>query len=270
MPYKKAWLYVLALLFLTFIAFWPSYLSKLPEAKQAHHGHAASAVLWTILAALQAWSIHHDRWSLHRTLGLAVFALFPFFMIAGLWVIHVEATTLLGGMSDPDNVGIAQFGFFDPLANLGYAVMFWGGLAYRHKVQLHARYMLGTVLFVVAPIFWRLLRGYVPGFGVDEIPFDYPFALGNLGAFAITIALYWQAPKHGRPFLIAAGFIAAQAILFLTAGKLPGWAPIFASVAKIDLSLLLLLTGIASLAIVWHGWVTGARPDGKAEPALAE
>ena len=268
MPFRKAWLYVLALLALTFVAFWPSYLGRLHEALLAHHAHAASAVVWTLLAALQAWSIHHDRWTLHRTVGLAVFALFPFFLVAGLWVIHVEATTLAGGLTDPDNLVIAQFGFFDPLANLGYAILFWGGLRYRYKVQLHARYMLGTVMFVVAPVFWRLLRGYVPGFGEGELPFDYPFALGNLGALAIALALYWQAPKHGRPFLIVAAIIAAQAILFLTIGQLPGWAPIFASVASINLPFLLVVTGILSLGIAWHGWVAGTRPR-RPEAALA-
>ena len=60
MPFRHAWLYVLALLALTFVAFWPSYLSDLPGAKVAHHYHAASAVVWTMLAALQSWSIHHD------------------------------------------------------------------------------------------------------------------------------------------------------------------------------------------------------------------
>jgi hypothetical protein len=43
-------------------------------------------------------------------------------------------------------------------------------------------------------------------------------------------------------------------------GKLPAWAPVFAIVASINLPLLLVLTGIAGLGVVWHGWVAGARP----------
>lgn len=269
MPYRKAWLFVLALLALTFVAFWPSYLSDLPGAKAAHHFHAASAVLWNILAIVQAWSIHHDRWPLHRTAGLAVFALFPFFLIAGLWVIHVEAATLALGLTDPDNRIIAQFGFFDPLANIGFALLFWGGLRHRYKVHLHARYMLGTVMFVVAPVFWRLLENYVPMFSEDSLPFDYPFAVGNAAACMVALAIYWQAPKHGRPWLLIAAIIAAQAILFLTVGKLPGWAPIFASVASVNLPFLLVLTGIVSLGIAWHGWVAGARPVSPSAPAPA-
>lgn len=260
MPYRNAYLNVLALIALTFVAFWPSYLSKLPQANLAHHFHAVSAVLWTVLAALQAWTIHHDRWALHRAAGLAVFALFPFFLVAGLWVIHVEAVTLAGGLTDPDNLVIAQFGFFDPFANLGFAILFWGGLRYRYKVQLHARYMLGTVMFVVAPVFWRLLENYVPMFGEESLPFDYPFAVGNLGALAIALVLYWQAPRHGRPWLLIAAIIAAQAVLFLTVGKLPGWAPVFAAVAAVNLPFLLVLTAIVSLGVAWHGWVAGARP----------
>src|SRR3954454_17388626 len=81
MPFRRAWLYVLALLILTFVAFWPGYFSKLPDKKLAHHYHAASAVLWMLLAIAQSWTIHHERIALHRKAGLAIFVLFPFFMI---------------------------------------------------------------------------------------------------------------------------------------------------------------------------------------------
>ena len=91
---------------------------------------------------------------------------------------------------------------------------------------------------------------------------------GNLIALAVTLYLFRQAPKHGRPFLIAAGFIAAQAITFDTLGRIPAWAPMFASVSYVNLPFLLLLTGIASAGIAWHGWVAGARP-GTPKEALA-
>ena len=261
MPYQKAWLFVLSLLALTFVAFWPSYLSQLPGALWAHHAHAASAVLWTVLAISQAWSIHHGRWDLHRTTGLAVFVLFPFFLISGLWVIHLEATRVANALTNPGMQDFARFGvFFDPLSNLGYAILFWGGLRFRYHVQLHARYMLGTIMFVVAPVFWRLLQNFVPAFGQSELPFDYPFALGNLGAFAIAIALYLQAPKHGRPFVIVAAIIAIQSILFITLGRLSVVPPLLANLASFNLPLLLVLTAIVSVAICWHGWMKGARP----------
>ena len=268
MPLRRAWLYVLALLILTFVAFWPGYFSKLPDKKIAHHYHAASAVLWMLLAIAQSWTIHHDRIALHRKLGLALFALFPFFMIAGMWVLHVEAATLAGDFTSIEGQQIAQFGFFDPLANIAFAFLFYGGLKHRCKVQLHARYMLGTLLFVIAPVVFRLLPMAIPFLRSDE-NFSYAMAGGNLVALAVALFLYWRAPRHGRPFLIAAGFIAAQAITFETLGRIPDWAPVFAGVSTVNLPVLLVLTGLVSVAIAWHGWVSGARPrtPGVAVPA---
>ena len=267
MPFRKGWLYVLALLALTVVAFWPGYFSKLPAKKLAHHYHAASAVLWMILAIVQSWTAHHNRLALHRKTGLAIFLLFPFFLVAGMWVIHVEATTVAGDFTNVEGKQLAQFGFFDPLANIAFALLFWGGLKYRYKVQLHARYMLATLLLVISPIGFRLLAILIPFFRPDE-NFSYAMAGGNLIALAVTLYLFRQAPKHGRPFLIAAGFIAAQAITFETLGRIPAWAPIFASVSYVNLPFLLILTAIASVGIAWHGWVAGARP-GAPKKALA-
>ena len=155
MPYRKAWLWVLVLFALTFVAFWPGYFSKLPEKKIAHHYHAASSVLWMILAIVQSWTPQHNQLALHRKIGLAIFFLFPFFLVAGMWVIHVEAGTVATDFSTVEGKQLAQFGFFDPLANIAFALLFWAGLKHRYKVQLHSRYMLATLLFVVAPIGFR-------------------------------------------------------------------------------------------------------------------
>ncbi|MBA2467008.1 MAG: hypothetical protein H0V46_05310 [Sphingomonas sp.] len=259
MPYRKAWLYVLALLALTFVAFWPGYFSKLPGKKLAHHYHAASAILWMILAIVQSWTAHHNRLALHRKTGPAIFLLFPFFLVAGMWVIHVEAATVAADFTTIEGKQLAQFGFFDPLANIAFALLFWAGLKNRYKVQLHARYLLATLLFVISPIGFRLLAMLIPFFRPDE-NFSYAMAGGNLIALAVTLYLFRQAPKHGQPFLIAAGFIVAQQITFETLGRIPAWAPAFASLSYVNLPFLLLLTGIASVGIAWHGWVAGARP----------
>ena len=270
MPYRKAWIWVLALLASTFVAFWPGYFTKLTTHNAAHHWHAAGAVLWTVLAIVQSWTVHNGRLALHRKTGLAVFALFPLFLLGGMWVIHVEAATLAGAlgspaaMADPDTSQIAQFGFFDPLANIGFAILFWGGLRYRHKVQLHARYMLASLLFVVAPIGFRLLSRYIPAFSSDtpETAWRFGFAMGggNLIAFAIALYLYSLSPKHGRPFLLATGIIAAQEVTYETLGRLPAWGPTFANFSVVNLPFLLLITVIVSVGIAWHGWVAGARP----------
>ena len=68
-------------------------------------------------------------------------------------------------------------------------------------------------------------------------------------ALAITLYLFRQASSHGRPFLIAAGFIAAQAISFDTLGRIPGWAPMFAAVSRVNLPLLLFVFALLTISL---------------------
>jgi hypothetical protein len=198
---------------------------------------------------------------LHRVSGFASFILFPLFLIGGMMAIQAEAITLAKDPAAADNLVIAQFGFFDPLANIGFALLYFGGLKHRRNVQLHSRYMLATLLFLVAPLIWRLLQSGVPMFDSSTpetaYRFSYAMAAGNAGALLLTYGLYRQAPKYGRPFLIAMGFIAAQQVLFETAGRLDAWALIFAQVAHVDPLVLLGATGIGALAIAWAGWQAG-------------
>jgi uncharacterized membrane protein YozB (DUF420 family) len=263
MPLRRAHALVLALLALTFVAFWPSYFAKLPAGKQAWHVHAAGALLWTLLVIVQSWSIHNGHRALHRSAGLASFVLFPVFLVGGVMAIQAEATTLAGGMNKPENAMLAQFGFFDPLANIGFAVLFYGGLKHRRNVQLHSRYMVATLLFLVAPVIWRLLGNSIPFFDFSTpetaYRFSYGMAAGNAGALALTYYLYRLAPNHGRPFLIAIGFIAAQQVLFETVGRMDGWARFFSQLSRADPALLLTAIGIASVAVAWLGWAAGKR-----------
>lgn len=263
MPYRKAHLVVLAALALTLLAFWPSYLSKLPAGKQAWHVHAAGAMLWTLLVIFQSWAIHNGKRGLHRTVGLFSFALFVLFLVGGVMALQAEAITLAGGLDKPENFVIGQFGFFDPLANIGFAYLFYGGLKHRRNVQLHARYMVASLLFLVAPVIWRLLAQFIPFLAADTPETAWRFSLGmaagNAGALALAWYLYRLAPKHGRPFQIAMGFIVAQQVLFETVGRLDSWAWFFSRLAFANANLLLVATAIASLVVVWLGWEAGKR-----------
>lgn len=263
MPYRYAHFWVLALLALTFAAFWPSYFSKLPAGILAWHYHAAGAMLWTLMVVVQSWSIHTGHRTLHRSAGLASFVLFPLFLVGGMMAIQAETLPLTEGIGKPENMHVGPFGFFDPLANIGFAVLFYGGLKHRRNVQLHSRYMMATLLFLVAPVIWRLLANTIPFFNssTPETMYRFSFAMaaGNAGAIALTYYFYRLAPKHGRPYLIVIGFIVAQQVLFETVGRLEAWERIFAQLAYVNPALLLTATGIVSLAVFWLGWEAGKQ-----------
>lgn len=264
MPMRKAHFWVLGMLGLTLLAFWPGYFAKLGQARYHLHVHAAGAVLWTMLVALQSWSIAAGQRALHRSAGLASFAVFPLFLIGGMLAYQAEAVPLIATPDSPDNLFIGPFGFFDALANIGFAVLVHGGLKYRRNVQLHARYMVATLLFLVSPLLFRVLPRILPVLDSDTpetaTRFAYAMAAGNLGALLLAVWLWRQAPKWGRPFAITSGFIVAQQVLFSTVGTTAAWTDLFARIVEVDTGLLVIVTLAASAVILWHGWVTGNSP----------
>jgi hypothetical protein len=264
-PYRNAHAVVLALLAMTFVAFWPRYFSQLPAGKQAWHVHAVGALLWTVLVIVQSWSIHHGHRTLHRKAGLASFLFFPLFLVGGVMVIQAEATTLASGLDKPEYAIFARFGFFDSMANIGFAVLYFGGLKHRSNVQLHARFMVASLLFLIAPVMVRLLGMSIPffNFSTPETAHRivYGVAAGSAVALALTYYLYCLAPKHGRPFLIVMGFIVAQQVLFETAGRIDLWARFFSQFAYVNSAALLTSTAVASVAVAWFGWEAGKRID---------
>src|SRR4028119_1494920 len=97
MPYRNAHWWLLLLLPLTALAFWPNYFGNLRAAPYAFHVHGVTATLWILLLAAQSWTIHERKNALHRKLGYASFALFPFFFVGGLLVIHTMAEKVGAG-----------------------------------------------------------------------------------------------------------------------------------------------------------------------------
>jgi len=230
-------------------------------------------MLWVVLVIVQSWAIHNSKRAFHRTFGLASFAAFPLFLVGGVMAIYAETVTLAKDVSDPGNFQIAQFGTFDPLANIGFALLFYLGLKHRRNVQLHSRYMVSTTMFLVAPIVWRLLQANIAFFASDTpetaYRFSYAMLAGNTVAVLIAAYIYRQTPKYGQPFLIAGGFIFAQEVLFETLGRMDGFGLLFSRFSLLPETGVILATLVASLAICWLGWTAGRIPPREPAPATS-
>lgn len=256
MPYRHAHYYLLLLIMLTGLAFWPIYFSVLPSASVALHIHGFSASLWIVLLTFQSWAIHHRHNEWHRGVGMASLAVFPFFFAGSVLIVHTMAWKFATGDLFDSRFG-ARFAAFDLVAVPGIAFLFWSGLRWRRKVHLHARYMIATVFFLLAPIFSRLLAQHVPGLQLTPPDFarmTIDIELASLGALLLALALAWKHPKHGRPWLITAGLLGLQMLLFSTLGKFGPWEALVRLFAGAPAALLFTL-GIAVGALVsWHGW----------------
>ena len=256
MPYPQAHYYLLLLIALTALAFWPVYFAVLPSASIALHIHGFSATLWIALLAFQSWAINHGHKKWHRTVGIGGLLLFPFFFAGSVLIVHTMALNFATGDLFDGRFG-ARFAAFDLVAIPAIAFLFWSGLRWRRKVQLHARYMFGTVFFLLAPIFSRLFAHYVPGLQPTPPEFSaiqVDIELASFGALVLALVLAWKQLKHGQPWLITAGLLGLQMVLFSTLGVFALWEALVRAFAGISATLLFSFGLVTGAAISWFGW----------------
>ena len=256
MPYRHAHYYLLLLIGLTGIAFWPIYFSILPTASVALHIHGFSASLWIALLTFQSWSIHHRRNEWHRAVGAASLAIFPLFFAGSVLIVHTMAWNFANGDFFDSQFG-SRFAAIDAVAIPGIALLFWSGLRWRRNVHLHARYMCATVFFLFSPIFSRLFMRYLPGLqlappDLSRVPLN--IELASLCALLLSLFLAGMHPKHGRPWVITAGLLGLQMILFMSLGAVAQWNSMVREFAAVPASLLFGAGLAGGAAISWWGW----------------
>jgi hypothetical protein len=260
MPYRHAHYYILLLFPLTALAFWPGYFSQFRASPYAFHVHGITASLWILLLAVQSWSIHGRRNALHRSLGMASFALFPFFIAGGVLVLQTMAAKFGAGQDPFYATYGARLGAMDTLSSLALPGLFYMALKQRRKVHLHARWMLATVFFLIPPIISRLMPA-LPPLAITGPETFYRFAYGVLISFTLTaalaLALAARAPKHGRPWLVLAGLVVAHAAVFQTVGRTETWERLYVSLADVPVPLLVSIAFAVSIGATWAGWMAG-------------
>lgn len=257
MPYRRAWLFIVALIGATIFAFWRSYFGKLATAPAGFHVHGVTASLWMLLLLAQSWTPHHGRIAIHRLLGRATFVAVPLFAAGAMGVVHSMAASTIGG--DPFYaLWGAPLAFLDLLA-LG-AVLYAAGMALRHRrnVRLHAGYMLSTALPLVSPVLGRVFNSTVPGLVIHG-PQDFPLfgagvQLANLVAGIVAVWLWRRDPRIGRPWIVALGVIVAQTIGFQTVAASDAWRWVFTLLGRQPLAVPIVFGLTAGAATVLVGW----------------
>ena len=256
MPYPRAHYYLMVLLPLVGLAFWPGYFARLGETPWAIHLHGVTAMLWVLMLVSQAWAIHSGRRALHRATGRSSFLLVPVFFAGGFLVLQTMSRRTFGGHPFYEVFG-AGLGALDLLAVLFFAGFYYAALRNRRRVQLHARYMLATVLLLATPIASRVLNGYVPGLRIEGPEDMHLFVvgvhLGNAMGLAIALGLYLQARRHGLPWLLAAAFLVMSSISFQWLAAAGPWQAVFRGIGELPATLLVALGLLLGAILLWLG-----------------
>lgn len=273
MPYPRAHYYVLFVIAVIAVGFWPSYFGIWGSVPWQFHLHGVAASVWVAMVAAQSWTAHRRQLPLHRAIGKSSLLLFPF-LIAGLaGIIDFTAKTFAAA---PDPVRTMFGGSFLTglaLAIAAYVTFYYRALKYRRKVWLHSGYMLTTPLILFESPFGRILNMVVPGFairGPDDLHLIMPAILWSMALELAVVALIWARYRDkASPFLVAGAFIVAQ---MLTMGLLADSAvlnPLLVAMGAIP-SVAVVGAGFALGAVTaWVGWQAGKQP-GTQLPAAAQ
>jgi hypothetical protein len=266
MPYRNAHLYMIGVIGVLILGFWPSYFAVLRSSPWQFHAHGVASSLWVLTVTAQSWTAHRKaQLPLHRAVGKASLFLFPF-LIGGLAaIIDVTARTYVAG---EEPVHLADGGSF--LAGLtvaaaAYCTLYYRALKYRRKVWLHSGYLLATPLILWESPVSRILGNYLPVFAYNG-PADVWTVMATIqwasaSALLICLIVRLRAGERAQPFVVAAGFIAAEMAAMAWLGDLAAVRRALTAIAGLP-SAAMVATGMAiGAATSWAGWEAGKRPE---------
>jgi len=262
MPYSKAHYFLLALLVITFLAFWNSYFSIFNAAPLAHHLHGITATVWILLLATQNWFIHNGKLSMHRKIGQLIFVMTPLLISAFALVIWNGATKSVALHPFYVQFGQALLAF-DALLLLTTSLQVYLALKFRSSVRLHSALILGTLIGLLPPIVSRLVGKVFSGLAVESLEtlykFGYSLHIGMIVSLLVPVILYFSYRKQGWPWLFATAIIALGYLLYATLGQSSVWQSIVFSLTKIHPLIVYLFGFLLGIATCYFGWQHGKK-----------
>ena len=219
--------YGFALLSLSAVAaFWPGYLSRsFATIDGTTHVHAAVMASWCALLVAQPFLIRSGKVAWHRALGKLSYAIAPLVVIAALRLTQIRIRAL-----PPEALRDVAHAFYLPVSGtLLFAASYALAIGFRRRPALHARFMVGTALSFIDPVFARIMAFYV-----EAIPpwLQQPITFGFTDAW-LVVAI-WRERRRGHlgaAFPILLALFALAHLLWFTLARSSVWLHIVERVA---------------------------------------
>ena len=273
MPYRYAHYYVGFVLLVILGGFWASYWSAIGNVPIAFHMHAMSSSTWLLLLIVQSVSIHRRANGFHKQMGQASFVLFPFLILGFMMIIDVSAQGFATASSDFILHNGPSFGLGMAIAIAAYLTLYYQALKTRRNIKLHAGYMLATPLILFESPFSRVIDQYLPWMNIigSEGPqaVQDTIVISDGLAVLFALGLYSIDRKHGAPWLVAAFFMALQAVVMWFAPFVPSINPVFKAYAEIPLAVTMAAGVVAGALTAWLGWRAGSAGNRSAKQATS-
>lgn len=153
LDYNNSWAWVIGLLIISFIAFWPSYYAVISESDFYIHFHAVTAILWFALLIVQPVLIKNRKLRLHRLFGKISYP------VAGLVIISIVLLAHSRISTSPQEFYAFRTYILYLQISLAFVFAVTYGLAirYRKTKPVHARLMVATSFTFIDPVLARFI-----------------------------------------------------------------------------------------------------------------
>ncbi len=177
-PFPKLHLWLIIPFVLTLLGF-SHYWTGFSEAPLRWHLHGISATAWYVILILQPWIYHNRPIQVHRKVGMFGIVLAGFVAASAIGVIR-------GNLTQPEQSPLFEVRYSLSLLDFMFVACFLGSVMAAiwnaKNTQVHARWMISTVFWVLSPATTRL--SFVP-LGIiyqpeefSDFPFTWPEVLG--------------------------------------------------------------------------------------------
>lgn len=136
----------------TFFGFYFSYWSVFNEAPFYQHVHGLTATLWFLLIIVQPFLYQKAQMNLHRSLGIIGLFLAGGVVFSALQIIPNNLNLKLSDLSLR-----YIFILIDFVSLIGFAYAVIQSVLNKKDIELHARYIISTVFWIMLPALTRLL-----------------------------------------------------------------------------------------------------------------
>jgi hypothetical protein len=214
--YPHAQWYFLLALSTTWLGFARSYFAVIQTQPLLHHIHGALMGGWILLLMTQPILYQRGKMKLHRTLGRwGAFALVPAIVVVGFLMMR---NMLIASQIPP--MFVDHLAFLDFCALPLFALFVGLAIKYGRDVNLHARYIVCTVLLMMPPAIVRAMP-ILPIFR-KSFQADVNMAMGLMSL--ILIALLVDDVRRGKvraPYIVA---LVANTAVTVAANYAKDWA----------------------------------------------
>jgi hypothetical protein len=213
--YPHAQWYFLLAMGITWLGFSRTYFSVVRTEPLLHHIHGALMGGWIALLVVQPMLYQRGRLQLHRTLGRwGVYLLMPAIVICGF----LMDRRMLRTHNAPPFI-IDQLAYLDLLSLIVFPALVILSIYYARNVQLHARYIVCTVLLLMPPALTRALF-FFPSMHSFQINVNTAEAIVDV----VLLLLIINDKRRGKiwvPYPLALGVFTVMA---LTSNYVKSWA----------------------------------------------